>query len=92
MRIGSLALRAAKGLARAVLVCMPPSVQVRARRAWTRLKEASGRTSEPQLPELTQAATEVWQDLMHACAIAGREPIGGVRASARPEGRRADPA
>lgn len=38
--------------------------------------------AEPQ-PELTPAAAAVWQDLMEARAIAGREPLGGAPTAPR---------
>jgi hypothetical protein len=93
--IRSLALRVLKGLARPIVVRMPPVVQVRAQRAWTRLKGPTTPEvvavleAETPLPELTLAAARVWQDLIEARAMAGRQPLGG---SAQQEGPRADPA
>jgi hypothetical protein len=93
MSIRSLALRIAKAVARPVVACMPAGVQVRARRIWTRLKEepSAARESERR-PELTLAAAEVWQDLVAARAVAGREPRDGVPSAEPPRGRRAGPA
>jgi hypothetical protein len=72
---------------------MPPIVQLRARRAWRQLKGSAAQEHEIESPDaaLTLAAARVWQDLIEARAMAGREPLDGSP-SEQQEGRRAGPA
>ena len=91
--IRSLALRALKGVARPVVLLMPPIVQLRARRAWRQLKGSATLEHELESPDtaLTPAAARVWQDLIEARAMAAREPLDGAP-DEQQEGRRARPA
>ncbi len=91
--IRSLGLRILKGVARPIVLLMPPIVQLRARRAWRQLKGSATPEHEIESPDavLTLAAARVWQDLIEARAIAGREPLDGAPSEPR-EGRSAGPA
>ena len=91
--IRSLALRILKGVARPIVLLMPPIVQLRARRAWRQLKGSATLAHEIESPHeaLTLAAARVWRDLIEARAIAGREPLDGAP-NEQQEGRRAGPA
>jgi len=85
MRIRPLVVRLVKGVGRRVVALLPARVQVAVRRAWLGLKAGRAQAPAPEpeaepVPELTRAGGAVYQDLLNARAIAGREPAESFRA------------